>query len=135
MLTRPFTIRAKIQHGDKVGRDIGYPTANMDMGNYLRPRFGIYAVTARIPGDRPGDERVCQGAANLGIRPTFDPPKELLETHLFDFTGDLYGKAVDVELRHFLRPEAKFGSLDALVAQMDKDCERARELLSAPRND
>ncbi len=126
LLTRPFTIRAAVEHGDKRGRDIGFPTANMELGSYLRPRFGIYAVTARIPGD----DRVYTGAANLGIRPTFDPPKELLETYLFDFTGDLYGKEVDVELRHFLRPEAKFDSLDDLVVQMDKDCERARELLA-----
>ena len=128
LLTRPFTIRGTVRHGDKVGRDIGFPTANMEMGNYLRPRFGIYAVTARIPGD----EQIWHGAANLGIRPTFDPPKELLETYLFDFTGDLYGKEIDIELRHFLRPEAKFDNLDALVAQMDKDCGQARELLSAP---
>jgi len=132
LLTRPFTIRAKVQHGDKVGRDIGYPTANMDMGKYLRPRFGIYAVTARLPGERPGDERIYQGAANLGIRPTFDPPKELLETYLFDFSGDLYGQVMDVELHHFLRPEAKFDTLEALCDQMEKDCEEARRLLGAP---
>src|SRR5690606_12957394 len=85
LLTRPFAIRAVVQHGDKRGRDIGFPTANMALGNYLRPRFGIYAVTARILDD--GTE--LKGAANLGIRPQFESPIELLEPHFFDFSGDL----------------------------------------------
>lgn len=126
LLTRPFTVRGLVQHGDKVGRTINFPTANLDMADYLRPRYGIYAVTGRLPGGR-----VVQGAANLGIRPTFTPPKELLEPHFFDFSGDLYGQPIDVAFHHFLRPEAKFDSLDALVAQMNRDCERARELLDA----
>ncbi|KQM21792.1 bifunctional riboflavin kinase/FAD synthetase [Novosphingobium sp. Leaf2] len=126
LMTRPFAIRGRVQHGDKVGRTIGYPTANLDMGSYLRPLYGIYAVTGRMP-----DGRVLQGAANMGIRPTFDPPKELLEPHFFDFTGDLYGQEIEVTFHHFLRPEAKFDSLDALITQMDADCVRARELLAA----
>lgn len=131
LLTRPFAIRGTVQHGDKRGREIGYPTANMEMGKYLRPRFGIYAVSVRLPGDGT----LHHGAANLGIRPMFDPPRECLETYLFDFSGDLYGQEIEVSLRHFLRPEAKFDGLDALVAQMEKDCEEARRLLGAPRND
>jgi riboflavin kinase/FMN adenylyltransferase len=125
LMTRPFAIRGIVQHGDKLGRTIGYPTANIDMGKYLRPRYGIYAVTGRVLAT--GQD--LKGAANLGIRPSFDPPKELLEPFFFDFAGDLYGQEIEVELRHFLRPEAKFDSLDALVAQMDQDCARARELL------
>lgn len=125
LLTRPFAIRGLVQHGDKVGRTINFPTANLDIGMYLRPRYGIYAVTGRLP-----DGRVLKGAANLGIRPTFDPPKELLEPHFFDFAGDLYGQEIEVAFHHFLRPEAKFDGLDALVAQMERDCERARELLA-----
>jgi riboflavin kinase/FMN adenylyltransferase len=124
LLTRPFTIRGLVQHGDKLGRTIGYPTANLDLGKYLRPRYGIYAVTGRLP-----DGRIVQGAANLGIRPTFDPPKELLEPYFFDFTGDLYGQEIEVALHHFLRPEAKFDSLEALTAQMELDCAEARRLL------
>ncbi|WP_176399746.1 bifunctional riboflavin kinase/FAD synthetase [Novosphingobium sp. B 225] len=125
LLTRPFAIRGTVQHGDKVGRTIGFPTANLALGNYLRPRYGIYAVTGTLPGGR-----VLHGAANLGIRPSFDPPKELLEPHFFDFAGDLYGQEIEVAFHHYLRGEAKFDSLEALTAQMDADCARARELLA-----
>jgi riboflavin kinase/FMN adenylyltransferase len=127
LMTRPFAIRGKVQHGDKRGRTIGFPTANLDLGTYLRPRYGIYAVTGALPGGR-----VVQGAANMGIRPTFDPPVELLEPYFFDFSGDLYGQEIEVAFHHFLRPEAKFASLEELTAQMERDCEEARRLLSAP---
>jgi riboflavin kinase / FMN adenylyltransferase len=126
LLTRPFAIRGIVQHGDKVGRTIGFPTANLPLGTYLRPRYGIYAVTGLLP-----DGRLLKGAANVGIRPQFDPPKELLETYFFDFSEDLYGQEIEVAFHHFLRGEAKFDSLEALTAQMDRDCDRARELLAA----
>lgn len=126
LLTRPFAIRGLVQHGDKLGRTIGYPTANVDLGQYLRPRYGIYAVTGRL-----ADGRVVRGAANLGIRPTFDPPKELLETYFFDFSGDLYGQEIEIALHHFLRPEAKFDSLEGLTAQMEQDCAEAQRLLGS----
>lgn len=125
LLTRPFAIEGVVQHGDKNGRKLGFPTANIDMHHYLRPRYGIYAVKGRLP-----DGRMVNGAANVGIRPTFDPPKELLEPHFFDFSGDLYGQTIEVEFHAFLRGEAKFDSLDALVEQMNKDCEQAREILT-----
>ena len=125
LLTRPFSVAGVVQHGDKVGRTIGYPTANLDMGTYLRPAYGIYAVRGRLP-----DGRVLDGAANLGIRPTFDPPKELLEPYFFDFNEDLYGQAIEVELIDYLRPEAKFDSLEALTTQMVADCARARVVLA-----
>jgi len=112
--------------GSKVGRTIGYPTANIDMGSYLRPAYGIYAVRGRL-----ADGRVMAGAANIGIRPTFDPPKELLEVFFFDFAEDLYGQTIEVSLIAYLRPEAKFDGLDALVTQMDADCVAARAVLSA----
>lgn len=131
LLTRPFTVRETVIHGDKRGRELGYPTANMDMGAYLRPRFGVYAVTGRVLAT--GQELV--GAANLGVRPQFDPPKELLEPFFFDFSGDLYGQEIEVALHHFLRPEARFDDLAALKAQMEQDCEQARNLLGAARND
>jgi riboflavin kinase/FMN adenylyltransferase len=121
LLTRPFAIRGIVQHGDKLGRSIGYPTANLPLGNYLRPLYGIYAVMGTLPGGR-----IVHGAANLGIRPSFDPPKELLEPFFFDFDGDLYGQEIEVAFHHFLRPEAKFDSLDELVAQMELDCTEAR---------
>jgi riboflavin kinase/FMN adenylyltransferase len=82
LLTRPFAIQGTVQHGDKLGRTIGYPTANLTLGRYLRPAYGIYAVRGRLP-----DGRVLDGVANLGVRPQFDPPKELLEPYFFDFTG------------------------------------------------
>lgn len=125
LLSRPFTIRGEVRHGDKLGREIGYPTANVDLGNYLRPAYGIYAVRVTL-----ADGRVVPGAANLGIRPSFDPPKELLEPYLFDFSGDLYGQVIDVALIDYLRPEEKFDSLEALKAQMARDCDRARALLA-----
>jgi riboflavin kinase/FMN adenylyltransferase len=127
LMTRPFAIRATVQHGDKRGRTIGYPTANLQLGTYLRPRFGIYAVTGRVLATG----EVLRGAANIGVRPTFEPPVELLEPYFFDFAGDLYGQELEVAFRHFLRPEQKFGSVDALQAQMAQDCDEARKRLSA----
>ncbi len=125
LLTRPYTMRGVVQHGDKNGRKLGYPTANLDMGDYQRPRYGIYAVTGRL-----ADGTVLTGAANVGIRPSFDPPRELLEPHFFAFDGDLYGQTIDVAFHAFIRPEAKFDNLDALTRQMAQDCDAARALLA-----
>jgi len=127
LLTRPFAVRSAVIHGDKRGREIGYPTANLSIESYLRPKFGIYAVTGKILAT--GQE--LQGAANIGIRPQFTPAKELLEPYFFDFSGDLYGQEIEVAFHHFLRGEAKFDSLDALMEQMERDCGLARKLLSA----
>ncbi len=125
LLTRPFAVRGVVEPGAQLGRTIGYPTANVRMGSYLRPAYGIYAVRARL-----ADGRVVDGAANLGIRPSFEPPVELLEAYLFDFAEDLYGQAIEVALIDYLRPEAKFDTLAALQTQMAEDCARARLLLS-----
>ncbi len=127
LLTRPFAIRGIVEHGDKRGREIGYPTANLSVENYLRPKYGVYAVTGKILATG----QVLKGAANIGIRPQFEPPKELLEPYFFDFSGDLYGQEIEVAFHHFLRGEAKFDSLDKLMEQMEKDCDEARRLLSA----
>lgn len=128
LLTRPFAIEGAVMHGDKLGRELGFPTANIDMADYLRPAYGIYAVRGRLP-----DGRLVGGAANLGIRPSFDPPKELLEPYFFDFSGDLYGQMVEVEIVSFIRPEARFDTLEALKAQIDADCaEAARRLAVVP---
>ena len=124
LLTRPFAIEGTVEHGDKRGRELGYPTANLTLGDYQRPAYGIYAVRVRLPD---GSEHA--GVASLGIRPTFDPPKELLEAYLFDFAGDLYGQTIEVALHHYLRPETKFDSLDALTQQMQADEAEARRLL------
>lgn len=125
LLTRPFALEGAVQHGDKVGRTIGYPTANIALGDYLRPAYGIYAVRGRL-----ADGRRLGGAANVGVRPMFDPPKELLEVYFFDFAEDLYGQTIEVELIAYLRPEARFNGLEALVAQMDADCAAARAILA-----
>ena len=125
LLTRPFAIEGAVVHGDKRGRELGWPTANVELGNYLRPAYGVYAVRVTLDDGSEHD-----GVASLGIRPTFDPPRELLEAALFDFDGDLYGRTIEVALHHYLRPEAKFDSVETLKAQMDADAGRARELLA-----
>ena len=124
LLTRPFAIAGAVQHGDKRGRKLGYPTANMTLGDYLRPRYGIYAVRGVLPGGI-----VVDGVANLGLRPQFEPV-ELLEPHFFDWSGDLYGAAIAVELVSFIRPEAKFDDLPSLIAQMDADSAIAKARLA-----
>lgn len=125
LLTRPFAIRGIVEHGDKNGRKLGYPTANLSVENYLRPKYGVYAVTGTILATG----ETLKGAANIGIRPQFTPPKELLEPYFFDFSGDLYGQEIEVAFHHFLRGEAKFDSLEDLMVQMEKDCTRARAML------
>lgn len=125
LLTRPFTIQGIVQHGDKLGRTIGFPTANIDLGHYLRPAYGIYAVRGLLP-----DGRVLDGAANLGVRPSFNPPKELLEPHFFDFAESLYDQCIEVQLIEYLRPEAKYDGLEALTAQIARDCDAARQILA-----
>ncbi|ODP39025.1 bifunctional riboflavin kinase/FAD synthetase [Sphingomonas turrisvirgatae] len=124
LLTRPFAIQGTVEPGAKLGRELGYPTANLRLGTYLRPRYGIYAVRGRLH-----DGRVVDGVANLGIRPTINPPVELLEPYFFDFSGDLYGREIEVELIEFLRDEAKYDSLDDLKAAIAADCDAAREAL------
>ena len=126
LLTRPFAIEGEVEHGDKRGRKLGYPTANIALGNYLRPRFGVYAVRGRLPRGR-----VLDGVANLGVRPMFDPPKELLEPYFFDFEGRLYGRRIEVELISFIRTEERFDDLDALKVQIARDCDEARRRLAA----
>jgi riboflavin kinase/FMN adenylyltransferase len=124
LLTRPFAIEGEVQHGDKRGKALGYPTANMTLGTYQRPAYGIYAVRVRLDDDSEYD-----GVASLGIRPSFEPPVELLEAHLFDFDGDLYGRTIEVALHAYIRPEQKFDDMAALTARMGEDSRVARGLL------
>jgi len=124
LLTRPFAIEGAVVHGDRIGRKLGYPTANIPLDRYQRPRFGVYAVRARLGG------RTLEGVANLGTRPMFDPPKELLEPHFFDFDEEIYGETVEVDLLSFIRDEWSFENIDALKAQIGRDCAAARALLS-----
>ena len=127
LLTRPFAVQGPVIHGDKNGRKLGFPTANIYMSGYVRPAYGVYAVRGKL-----SDGRILDGAANIGIRPQFDPPKELLEPYFFDFSEDLYGQTIEVEFHAFIRGEAKYDGMDALMAQISKDCDVAKAMLSSP---
>ncbi len=125
ILGRPFSIEGRVAVGDRRGRTIGFPTANLWLGEYARPRFGVYAVCVDVAGRR------VAGVANLGLRPTFGGDREpRLEVHLLDFAGDLYGRRICVDLLHFLRAEQKFDGIDALKAQIARDAEHARSALA-----
>jgi riboflavin kinase/FMN adenylyltransferase len=125
LLTRDFTIEGVVQRGDARGRELGYPTANLELGDYQRPKYGIYAVRVTL---EDGSEH--PGVASLGTRPTFDPPQELLEAHLFGFDGELYGQTIEVALHAYIRDEKKFASAGALVEKMREDEAKARHLLA-----
>jgi len=118
-------IQSEVVHGDKRGRELGYPTANMHFGKTIVPSHGIYAVRVLVDGE--GTWR--NGAANIGIRPMFETAMPMLETFIFDFDGDLYGQDLKVKPVQKLRNEMKFDNLDDLIAQMDKDCKLARNIL------
>ena len=135
LLGRPFEIEGAVVTGERRGRDLGFPTANVGLGEYLRPAFGIYAIEAgwgEAAAGESGGTRWRQGVANLGVRPTFGASDPLLEVHVFDFEGDLYGRMLTTRLVHYLRPEKKFDAVEPLQAQMAEDCTRARALLAAP---
>lgn len=134
LLGHPWAIEARVEHGDARGRTMGFPTANMHLHHCLAPAYGVYAVrVAILEGDpvaaRPAPLRY-DGVANFGIRPMYQVNVPLLETHLFDFDGDLYGKYLSVEMIRYIRPEAKFSSLDALIVQIGIDAAQARAILA-----
>ena len=128
LLGHAWAVEARVEHGDARGRKMGFPTANMHLGHCLAPAFGVYAVRVSI---LEGDRAVARhdGVANFGIRPMYQVDVPLMETHLFDFDGDLYGKYLSVELIRYIRPEAKFPSQEALIAQIAADAVKAREIL------
>lgn len=125
ILGRPFAIRGEVIHGDKRGRAIGVPTANIDLGDYMRPAYGVYAIRTRLE-----DGRAIDGVASLGVRPMYAVERPLLEAWLFDFDGDLYEQALDVQLIAWLRGEEIFDGLDALKAQIERDAAAARAVLA-----
>ena len=129
LLGRPFEIEGRVEHGDARGRTIGFPTANLHLGEYLRPALGVYAVRAGI--DEGADTRWLEGVANFGNRPTFDKKDTIFEVHLFDFDDDLYGRHLRIALVDFLREEKKFDGLDDLKAQIALDSDNARQILAA----
>ncbi|MGL4311735.1 MAG: bifunctional riboflavin kinase/FAD synthetase [Paracoccaceae bacterium] len=128
MLGHWHRIEGEVVHGEKRGRELGFPTANMNVGGLHLPRFGVYAVKVDVlTGPHAGS---YNGAASVGVRPMFGHTVPNLESHLFDFSGDLYGTHLSVALIDYLRPEMKFDGLPALIAQMGADCARAREILA-----
>jgi len=131
-----WTIESRVEQGDGRGRLLGFPTANMRLDGYMKPAFGVYAVRAMVMEE---DKAVARfnGVANLGTRPMFELAAPLLEAHLFDFSDDLYGRHLAVELIAYVRPELKFDSVEKLKTQMAQDCVDARavlERLAAPNN-
>jgi riboflavin kinase / FMN adenylyltransferase len=131
LLGRFWEIDGRVATGDRRGRTIGFPTANLGLDDYLHPAFGVYAV--RVSGDGPDDPldgRTVDGVANIGLRPTVGGLVPRLEAHLFDIEVDLYGRHLRVALVDFIRPEMKFAGLDELKAQIAADAARAREILA-----
>ena len=126
MLGRPYTMNGRVVRGEQLGRKLGYPTANVRFPHRRVPVAGIFAVRVRVRG---GSGTPLSGVASIGTRPTVGGTEPLLEVHVFDFVGDLYGREIEVECVQFLRPELKFGSLDAMVAQIHVDAAQARQLL------
>ncbi len=125
LLGRPWTVSGIVAHGDKRGRLINFPTANVVLGEYLEPALGVYAVQARS-----ADGAVLSGVANIGRRPTFGGEQVRLEAHLFDFKGDLYDQRLEIALIEYIRAERKFDGLDALKAQIAQDADAARRILA-----
>ncbi|HCQ65121.1 MAG TPA: bifunctional riboflavin kinase/FMN adenylyltransferase [Rhodobacteraceae bacterium] len=128
MLGHWHRIDGKVIRGDQRGRLLGYPTANMSISGLHPPRFGVYVVKVDVlTGPYKGE---YGGAASVGVRPTFGEKRPNLESYIFDFTGDIYDEHLSVALIDYLRPEEKFDSVEALIAQMDADCARAQEVLA-----
>jgi riboflavin kinase/FMN adenylyltransferase len=125
LLGHCWAVQGRVAHGDARGRELGFPTANLRLKpNLLQPKFGIYAVRVRHSG------REYQAAANFGVRPMFAVRAPLLEVHLFDFSGDLYGELLQVEFIAWLRGEMQFPDIEALKRQMAADCAEARQILA-----
>ena len=129
LLGHYWEIEGRVEHGDARGRTIGFPTANIHLGEYQHPAAGVYAVRAGI--DLGGDTHWLDGVANFGNRPTFDKTDQILEVHLLDRSMDLYGRHLRVALVDFIRPERKFSGLDELKAQISADAATARQMLAA----
>jgi len=131
IIASPFEIEGRVIEGDQRGRTIGFPTCNVELHEYLKPKLGVYAIRAGI--DHGTHTIWHDGVANIGTRPTFDKRDILLEAHLFDFEGDLYGKHLRVALIDFIRPEQKFQGLDEIKTQIAKDCISAQEILKSTK--
>ena len=124
----PWEMRGVVQKGDQRGRQLGYPTANVPLGDILHPSYGVYATFVKILEDGP-DSPWLPSATNIGIRPMFAVPVGQVETYIFDFNRDIYSKTLCIRPVRRLRGEAKFESLDALISQITQDCAEARKIL------
>ncbi len=122
-------IRGIVEKGDQRGRDLNFPTANIDFGNCIIPRFGVYASRVKILSDKDGI--LHNGATSIGTRPTFGNNKPNLEVHLFNFDRNIYGLEIEVELNYFIRPELSFKDTTTLIEQMKKDCMEAKTILGS----
>ena len=127
-LHRPWEIEGRVEHGDERGRLLGFPTANIALAEFMHPKLGVYAVKAAV--DSGSGLQWIGGVANLGMRPTVGGTRVQLEVHLFDYSGDLYGRHLRVALLGFIRPEMKFSGLDSLKAQIAADSDTARRMLA-----
>ncbi len=127
VLGRPFAIEGVVQKGKQLGRTLGFPTANIPLGDYVVPRFGVYATRTRL-----ADGREIPGVANLGVNPTTGVETARLEVWLFDFDQDIYGETTETDLIAFLRPELKFDSIKVMVAKVHEDASLARAVLATP---
>lgn len=124
MLDRPFALEGVVRRGRQLGRQLGFPTANVALEDYVQPKLGIYATRTLMP-----DGRLLDGVSNIGRNPTVGEVEARLETHLFDFDEDIYGEVIETQLIAYLRPEVKFDGLPALIEQMGRDCVEARRIL------
>ena len=127
LLGRPFEIEGRVAHGDQIGRTIGFPTANVLLANYLQPAFGIYAV--RVGLEDGGNISWHDAVANLGTRPTVGGTYPVLEPHIFDFSGDLYGQRIRVAFIEYIRPETHYDTIEEMTKQIENDCDVARRIL------
>ena len=127
IMGRPFAIEGLVQKGRQLGRKLGFPTANVPLGDYVAPRFGVYATRTRL-----ADGRNFGGVANIGVNPTTGIVDPRLEVWLFDFDEDIYGEVIETDLVAFLRPEEKFASIDAMVEQIRRDERQAKAILASP---
>ena len=132
LLGRNYSIQGRVSHGQKLGQKLGFPTANIYLGENIRPKFGVYAVRLYFV-----DKILCSGfngVASIGNRPTIDGKDDILEVYIFDFKQDIYQKRVRVELIEFIRPEIKFGSLDLMINEMKLDEKKSRMILALNKN-
>lgn len=129
ILGRPYSIEGRVAHGEKLGRTIGFPTANIHLGTVIRPKRGIYAVRATLDGHPSG--QTINGVANIGTRPTVGGVGDILEVYLFDFDAEIYGTRMSVELIEFIRDEAKFDNVEEMRKEIVRDAEKAKALLAS----